>query len=251
MNWNTLPKPAEYAENQIINAILEGHFPIGAALPAERELAARLGVTRPTLREALQRLAREGWLEIHQGKPTRVRNYWYEGSLGVLSAIAQRPWAAPDDFIANLLAVRRALAPAYARQAVERQASAVVDLLEPYLSLPQTKKSSPDDSEAASKYASFDWQVHHTLTVLSGNPIYTMIFNGFRELYPPMAMQYFRSSTARASSRSFYASLSSAAQAANPDIAEAVTRRAMTVSISLWRAAMTELHNTKRTVREG
>ena len=87
MNWESPQRPAELTESRLIAAILDGTFPINSPLPAERELSDRLGVTRPTLREALQRLGRDGWLEIHQGKPTRVRNYWQEGNLGLLNAI--------------------------------------------------------------------------------------------------------------------------------------------------------------------
>jgi GntR family transcriptional regulator, negative regulator for fad regulon and positive regulator of fabA len=63
-------------------------FPPGSNLPGERELAVQFGVTRPTLREVLQRLERDGWIEIRQGKPTRVRDYWQEGNLAVLVAVA-------------------------------------------------------------------------------------------------------------------------------------------------------------------
>ncbi|VEI44878.1 fatty acid metabolism regulator [Actinobacillus equuli] len=33
-------------------------------------------MTRTTLREVLQRLARDGWLHIQHGKPTRVNDVW-------------------------------------------------------------------------------------------------------------------------------------------------------------------------------
>ncbi|MGC6744236.1 GntR family transcriptional regulator [Escherichia coli] len=46
-----------------ITASLPGLF-----LPAERELSELIGVTRTTLREVLQRLARDGWLTIQHGK---------------------------------------------------------------------------------------------------------------------------------------------------------------------------------------
>ena len=101
------PKAAEAAESRLITAILDGHFPIGDKLPAERDLAAQLGVTRPTLREALQRMARDGWIDIHHGRSTRVRNFWLEGNLGVLGAIARHPHHAPADFVPNLLMVRQ------------------------------------------------------------------------------------------------------------------------------------------------
>ena len=113
MHWKALQRPAELAENRLINAIVDGEFPINSTLPPERELAQRLGVTRPTLREALQRLARDGWIEIHHGKSTRVRDYWHEGNLAVLGTIARHQDHLPPDFVPNLLQVRELLAPAY------------------------------------------------------------------------------------------------------------------------------------------
>ena len=197
-------------------------------LPAERELAAQLGVTRPTLREALQRLARDGWLEIRQGKSTRVRDYWQEGSLGVLGALAKRTSGLPGDFVPNLLAVRLALAPAYARQAVERQSGGVVVVLEDYAGL----------ADEPRVYAIYDWRLHHNLTVLSGNPIFTLILNGFGELYPPMAERYFQTKAARTSSRAFYAGLLAAALEGDGETAEAITRQVMAASLALWRAGV-------------
>jgi GntR family negative regulator for fad regulon and positive regulator of fabA len=226
MNWTTPPKPAELTEARLIDAILDEHFPPGSYLPAERELAQQLGVTRPTLREALQRLARDGWLEIRQGKPTRVKNYWHEGSLGVLGALAQRSRRLPADFIPNLLAVRQLIAPAYARQAIERDSPQVIQLLE--------KSANLEDSALA--YASYDWEVHHSLAIASGNPIFTLILNGFFELYPPMACQYFQDKRSRQSSLEFYQNLLSAAQQRAANTAEAITRRAMDQSLVFWQA---------------
>ena len=226
MNNTSLLRPAEYAETRLIDGILSGVYPIAGLLPAERDLAAQIGVTRPTLREALQRLARDGWLEIRQGKSTRVRDYWQEGNLGVLGALARRASDLPDDFVPNLLAVRLALAPFYTRQAVMRQPEGVAAALEDYTELP--------DEPAA--FATYDWLLHHHLTILSGNPIFTLILNGFSELYPPMAERYFQSSLARSSSRAFYAGLLAAATTGDAETAEAITRRVMAASLALWRA---------------
>ena len=89
MDWQPMQKPAEMAESRLLEAILSGNFPINSSLPGERELAEQIGVTRPTLREALQRLARDGWLDIQHGKPPRVRDFWREGGLAVLEVLAQ------------------------------------------------------------------------------------------------------------------------------------------------------------------
>jgi DNA-binding FadR family transcriptional regulator len=45
----------------------QGEFPVGSRLPAERELASQLGVSRPTVREALIALEVEGRLRIRVG----------------------------------------------------------------------------------------------------------------------------------------------------------------------------------------
>ena len=56
--------PAGFAEEYIIESIWNNRFAPGSILPAERELSELIGVTRTTLREVLQRLARDGWLTI-------------------------------------------------------------------------------------------------------------------------------------------------------------------------------------------
>ena len=73
--WKPIQKPGEIVESRLVDAVLNGIFPINSHLPGERELAESLGVTRPTLREALQLLACDGGFEIYHGKPTRVRDY--------------------------------------------------------------------------------------------------------------------------------------------------------------------------------
>lgn len=224
MEWKPPPKPIDLTESRLITAILDGTFPPDSRLPAERELAQRLGVTRPTLREALQRMACDGWIEIHQGRSTRVRNYWNEGNLGVLGAIARHQQNLPPDFVPNLLIVRSLLAPAYARQAIS---------LEPERALKQLEICSalPDD---AALWAQADWELHRQLTIGSGNPIFTLILNGFRDLYLNMARRYFQDAEARNLSRQFYAVLRTAAETNDPDTAENITRSVMLETILVW-----------------
>lgn len=228
MNWDLPPqRPAELIETRLINAILDDQFPANSNLPPERDLAAQLGVTRPTLREGLQRLARDGWIEIRHGKPTRVRDYWQEGNLAVLSAIARHMDHLPADFVPNLLHIRSLLAPTYTQLAVKRASKALSKFLSPYLEL--------EDSPQA--YAQADWELHQRLTMESGNPIFTLILNGFKDLYPVMGQRYFASNKARARSQKFYTDLLKAAQANDPAKASRVMQAVMTDSLSLWKAA--------------
>ncbi len=228
MDWQAPPKPAEVAESRLITAILTGHFPIGTTLPAERELAGQLGVTRPTLREALQRLGRDGWVEIHHGKPTRIRNYWQEGSLGVLGSIARFPEQAPDDFVPNLLEIRTLMAPAYTRQAAAQEGPEVINMLQGLCEV--------EDQPLI--FANADWQMHHRLTILSGNPIFTLILNGFENLYCSMARIYFNIKPSRAHSRRFYQALLEAVQLQDLDRVERLTQETMVESLEFWELAI-------------
>lgn len=53
--------------------VLDGTFPPGSALPPERELAEIIGVSRPSIREALIALETMGWVESRQGGGNYVR----------------------------------------------------------------------------------------------------------------------------------------------------------------------------------
>lgn len=223
-HWPRPKKPAVHAEQALVHAILDGTYAPGSALPGERELAKQLGVTRPTLREALQRLERDGWLSIRQGKPTLVNDFWKQGGPNVLAALARSGAALPPGFVGQLLEVRLLLAPAYTRAAIEREPGTIAELLGEHQSL-------PDEARA---YAAFDWSLHHALTVASGNPVFTLVLNAFAGFYEEMAVLYFRPADARGASKEFYQALLTAAQVRDGGAAERITRRVMEESIARW-----------------
>lgn len=223
--WKPIRKPAEIAEGRLLEAILSGRFAINSTLPGERDLAAQIGVTRPTLREALQRLARDGWLDIQQGKPTRVRDYWQEGNLGVLSRLAQRPSQPMPDFVTHLLEIRVLLAPTYTRQAMERAAPEIAALL--------TKFADLEESPAA--FARADWELHFLLTQRAVNPIFRLLLNSFKDLYQVMAEHYFASAETRKRSRAYYAELLNYARKGAYLKAETLTCEVMEESLMLWK----------------
>lgn len=224
-DWNPIPKPAELAEQRLLDAILSGRFAVNSNLPGERDLAAQIGVTRPTLREALQRLARDGWLDIQHGKPTRVRDYWLEGNMGVLSVLAQIPSQQTSDFVAHLLEIRILLAPAYTRQAMETAPAEIAALLTKFTELEDT----PD------AFAAADWELHHLLTLRAENPIFRLLLNSFQSLYQVMGGHYFITAENRNRSRAYYAELLTCARRGAHLKAETLTRDVMNESLALWK----------------
>jgi len=224
-SWKPVLKAGQLAESRLVKAFLDGTFPINSNLPAERELATLLGVTRPTLREALQRLERDGFVEIQHGKPTRVRDFWIEGNLGVTIALAQYQQPLPKNFIADLLAVRILLAPTYTSTAVSRAPQHLASFLDTAHDLPET----------AQDYAAFDWEVHWQLTILAGNTFFIHFMNSVRSLYQCVGTSYFNHQQTRDHSRDFYTELQTCARNRNAVRAGELAKRVMEESASLWK----------------
>lgn len=217
---------SDMIEDRLVEMILGGDFPPGAALPLERDLAAGLGVGRPTLREALQRLERDGWLSVRKGQPTRVNDYWRDGNLNIMAALARHHAKAPALFIDYLLELRVALTPAYVRQAVEADAARVVAMLVEHDQL----------ADDPASFADFDWRLQKNLARAAANPVYALMLNSFDTAYLPLATEYFGGAANRRASARFYRRLMEAAMARDGALAAEVARAAMTAAMENWRA---------------
>ena len=69
-----VPRVSDSIVAQIEGMILEGLLKPGEKLPPERELAERLDVSRPSLREAIVVLESRGLLQSRRGGGTFVRD---------------------------------------------------------------------------------------------------------------------------------------------------------------------------------
>lgn len=66
-------KVSAIAAEQIVTAIQKGDYPVGTRLPSEAELAEQMGVSRPSLREALSALQAVGLIRSKAGSGNYVR----------------------------------------------------------------------------------------------------------------------------------------------------------------------------------
>ena len=218
--------PAGFAEQYIVKSIWNGGFPPGTILPAERELSELIGVTRTTLREVLQRLARDGWLTIQHGKPTKVNNFWDTSSLNILETLAQLDQEGVPDLVDNLLSARTNISAIYIRGAIKNNAQKTIDLLSAYASIEDTGEA----------FAEFDYQLNKELAIASGNPIYLLILNGFKGLYSRLGSLYFAHPQGREISRNFYKKLIELAKTGQFDEAVFAVRKLGLESGKLWLA---------------
>jgi len=99
------PKKSDAIALQLENMIAEGTLKPGQKLPAERELAVQFAVSRPSLREAIQKLSAKGIIESRQGGGTYICKELERGfSDPLLNLLANHPEAQYD-----LLEFRHAL----------------------------------------------------------------------------------------------------------------------------------------------
>lgn len=99
------PKLSDAIEQQLEYLILEGTLRPGEKLLPERELAKQFDVSRPSLREAIQRLEAKGLLLRRQGGGTFVQaNLWQSFSDPLAELLAAHPESQYD-----LLETRHAL----------------------------------------------------------------------------------------------------------------------------------------------
>lgn len=229
--------PAGFAEKYLIESIWKGRFPPGSILPAERELSELIGVTRTTLREVLQRLARDGWLTIQHGKPTKVNQFMETSSLHILDTLMTLDAENATSIVEDLLSARTNISPIFmsaafkhnpqdAQQTLERVMFSCEALLRaenwdsfieqfPYAAKiqanikPESGLSTEqrNDDLVAKTFNYYDYMLFQRLAFHSGNQIYGLIFNGVKKLYDRVGSFYFSSPQARALALNFYRNL--------------------------------------------
>ena len=217
-------KPAQYTEEIILTSILDNTFLPGSALPNEKEFSNKIGVTRTTLRETLQRLSAQGWITIRHGKPTIVNDYLNTGGLKILSLAVKYANNLPESFIIDLLEFRYAIMPNIVKLAVENTPEIVLNHL---------KKTSKLKNDAKS-YTDYDWSLQQMFVTNSGNSIYSFIFNDFTSLFKILAMKYFDLQKSREASSDYYQKLDYAIKN-NSEKIEEIVKKSMNDSIGIWR----------------
>src|SRR5262249_13042469 len=119
----------EQVAEQIQRLIASGALSPGDRLPPERELAAKFGVGRSSLRDAIRTLEVMGIVESRHGSGTGVRDLSTDSLVVPLASVL----AHKRELVAELLDVRRMIEPALAARAAanatEEELSRLEDIL--------------------------------------------------------------------------------------------------------------------------
>ena len=136
---------AEHVADRLVTAIALGEFVPGQRLPSERELASTLEVSRTTIREAIQRLAALGFVEVRRGRTGGA--YVLEGMGPGATEMIRRTLLPEWHNLEDLFDFRQLIEPLIARAAADRRtpkdADAIRTALDGYV-------AAGDDREALS-----------------------------------------------------------------------------------------------------
>src|SRR5581483_9739533 len=163
---------AAQISERLVTAIALGEFVPGQRLPPERSLAAMLGVSRTSLREALHSLAGQGYVEIRRGRNggAFVLERWLPPSAEMIRRTLGPNWAAFE----WLFDLRHMIEPLIARTAAERWQPRDLERIEAALA---AYDGAPD--REASRAA--DAALHASIADATQNPYLASLSRRIRE----------------------------------------------------------------------
>ena len=157
-------KVTAIAAEQIVEAIQRGDYPLGSKLPSEFELAELMGVSRPSIREALSALQA---MEVIESRP------------GSGNYVIRLPSSAEETETVHLIEsetgcrevmdARQALEPPAAALVAENRSPEVLEELSGILAS-MREFAARDDFES---YLDADKAFHSALATAAGNPLVT------------------------------------------------------------------------------
>ena len=151
----------DHAIDQIKRMIVSGELQPGERLPKEADLAAHLGLSRSSLREAVRALTLIRILDTRQGDGTYVTSLQPEVLSEALSFLVDFH---RDHTVLDLLEVRRLLEPGATAMAAQRIDEEQLDELERLL-------DQAGDCSTVEEFVTNDAAFHRTISAASGNVV--------------------------------------------------------------------------------
>lgn len=164
---------------QVLADVVTGELKAGDELPSERRLAEVLGVSRPAVREALQRMAQTGLLDVRHGGATTVRDFRHHAGLDLLPRLLVRGGTLDLAVARSVVEARTAVAPGIAELAAERNGAVTGAALGECLA----RLDAAGDPVGWQRQVLGFWD-----TVVDGadSMVFRLMFNSLRATYEPL-----------------------------------------------------------------
>ena len=206
--------------DQVLAEVVDGEIPVGDPLPSERRLAEVLGVSRPAVREALQRMARTGLVQVRQGGATTVRNYRKYAGLDLLPHLLVRHGDLDPAVARSILEARLAVGPSVAALAATRGGPTLAATLTETVDL---LVGTDDDVERQVHALEFWDQVVDAADSI----VFRLMFNSLRAAYEPALEALAPVMAEEVGQADAYRLLTSAIAAGDPEVARAAADRVL------------------------
>lgn len=158
-----LPQLYELVADRIKKSIQDGGYPPGSRLPAERDLAASLGVGRATIREAIGALVNQGVIQTRRNAGSFVLEHALE-LMRSAKTVATHPDTSPLATLAARLAIEPMIAQFAAAQGKrDSEMERLLDLME--------QVSNLSDPEQRRQWSQHDRQFHERIAAMTCNPL--------------------------------------------------------------------------------
>jgi len=122
------PKLYQKVAEQIVDLIRKGHWKEGDRLPAEREMAKQLGVSRPTVREAILSLELVGLVEVKTGAGIYVKSLQGVGGPNLITGEEDGP--SPFDLIEARIIIESEVAAQAAEKITDGELAGLMTAIE-------------------------------------------------------------------------------------------------------------------------
>ena len=174
------PSLKELFVKEMENMILSGKLEIEAKLPAERELADMMQVSRAVVNAGISEMAKKGFLTIKPRIGTFVADYRRNGTLDTLVAIMNyNGGMLRTAEIKSILEVRIVLDTLAVELLIPKITEAELAVLKGYIDELQV-------SSTPSRSAELAFNFHHEMGIISGNTLLPLIFYSFK--YPIISL---------------------------------------------------------------
>lgn len=168
--------------DQVLAEVVDGEIGAGESLPSERRLAEVLGVSRPAVREALQRMAQTRLLEVRHGGATTVRDFKRFAGLDLLPKLLVRKGTIDAAVARSVLEARLAVGPAVAALAAERGGPTLAALLTGTVDALAAVDDGPAGDVERQVHALEFWD---QVVDAADSLVFRLMFNSLRAAYEP------------------------------------------------------------------
>jgi DNA-binding FadR family transcriptional regulator len=168
--------------DQVLAEVVDGGIEAGEPLPSERRLAEVLGVSRPAVREALQRMAQTRLVEVRHGGSTMVRDFRRYAGLDLLPRLLVRRGELDPEVARSVLEARLAIGPAVAAMAATRGGPTLAAALTGTIDALTAVADGPRGDVERQVHALEFWD---QVVDAADSLVFRLMFNSLRAAYEP------------------------------------------------------------------